>query len=90
MKLYNGARLEARKIDIGTLAMTFVTAIVAFLILFPLGMLIYGSFWTERPGFPGNFTLANYLTAYGDIDTYKVFFNTALLIGSKTIFAGII
>jgi iron(III) transport system permease protein len=64
--------------------------IVAFLILFPLGMLLYGSFWTERPGFPGNFTLANYRTAYGDIDTYKVFFNTALLIGSKTIFAGII
>jgi iron(III) transport system permease protein len=90
MKLYNGARLDARKIDIATLAMSFVTVIVAFLILFPLGMLLYGSFWTERPGFPGNFTLANYLTAYGDIDTYKVFFNTALLIGSKTIFAGII
>jgi iron(III) transport system permease protein len=90
MKLYNGARLEARKIDIATVAMSFVTVVVAFLILFPLGMLLYGSFWTERPGFPGNFTLANYVTAYGDIDTYKVFFNTALLIGSKTIFAGII
>jgi iron(III) transport system permease protein len=90
MKLYNGARLEARKIDIATVAMSFVTVVVAFLILFPLSMLLYGSFWTERPGFPGNFTLANYRTAYGDIDTYKVFFNTALLIGSKTIFAGII
>jgi iron(III) transport system permease protein len=90
MKLYNDSRLDASRIDLATLAMSFVTVLVAFLILFPLVMLLYGSFWTERPGFPGNFTLANYLTAYGDIDTYKLFFNTALLIGSKTIFAGIV
>jgi len=70
--------------------MTLVTIIVAFLILFPLTMLIYGSFWTDRPGFPGNFTLDNYITAYGDPDTYKVFLNTALLIGAKTICAGVI
>jgi iron(III) transport system permease protein len=73
-----------------SLAMSSVTLLVSFLILFPLAMLLYGSFWTERPGFPGNFTLNNYITAYGDLDTYKVFLNTALLIGSKTIFAGIV
>jgi len=79
-----------RRLDLSFLAMSLVTFVVAFLILFPLAMLIYGSFWTERPGFPGNFTLDNYITAYGDADTYKVFLNTALLIGAKTICAGVI
>ena len=79
-----------RRLDFSFIAMSFVTVVVAFLILFPLAMLIYGSFWTERPGFPGNFTLDNYVTAYGDADTYKVFLNTALLIGAKTICAGVI
>ena len=79
-----------RRLDLSFLLMSLVTLVVAFLILFPLAMLIYGSFWTERPGFPGNFTLDNYITAYGDTDTYKVFLNTALLIGAKTICAGVI
>jgi iron(III) transport system permease protein len=90
VKLFQSAHVQTGKINRASLAMSFVTLLVSFLILFPLVMLIYGSFWTERPGFPGDFTLANYTTAYGDLDTYKVFLNTALLIGAKTIFAGII
>lgn len=78
-----------KRLDLSFLAMSLVTIVVAFLILFPLTMLFYGSFWTDRPGFPGNFTLDNYITAYGDLDTYKVFLNTALLIGAKTICAGV-
>jgi iron(III) transport system permease protein len=70
--------------------MSLVTGLVAFLILFPLAMLLYGSFWTSRPGFPGTFTLENYLTAYGDYETYRLLFNTALMIGAKTVIAGMI
>jgi iron(III) transport system permease protein len=70
--------------------MSLVTGLVAFLILFPLAMLLYGSFWTSRPGFPGTFTLENYLTAYGDYETYQLLFNTALMIGAKTVIAGTI
>jgi iron(III) transport system permease protein len=70
--------------------MSLVTAVVAFLILFPLAMLLYGSLWTSRPGFPGSFTLQNYVTAYGDYETYRLLFNTAVLIGAKTVIAGII
>lgn len=68
-------------------AMVALTLIVAFLVLFPLGMLLYGSFWTARPGFPGTFTLDNYIKAYTDVDTYRILLTTAILIGSKTIFA---
>src|SRR4030081_294776 len=55
------------RLDSGFLAMSFVTLLVAFLVLFPLGMLVFGSFWTSRPGFPGALTLDNYIKAYTDL-----------------------
>ncbi len=82
-------RLATRRIRInaGFIAMSGVLALVAFLVLFPLVMLLWGSFWTTRPGFPGTLTLNNYITAYTSLDTYRVLFTTVLLIGSKTILA---
>lgn len=67
--------------------MSLVTLLVAFLVLFPLAMLVFGSFWTARPGFPGALTLDNYVKAYGSADTYRVFLTTVLLIGAKTLLA---
>ena len=67
--------------------MSLVTLAVAFLVLFPLAMLVFGSFWTARPGFPGTLTLDNYLKAYSDPDTYRIFITTVLLIGAKTLLA---
>lgn len=71
----------------GFVAMSAVTALVAFLVLFPLGMLLYGSFWTTRPGFAGAFTLDNYIKAYTNTETYQLLLTTVLLIGAKTIVA---
>src|SRR5690242_2015587 len=68
-------------------AMSVVTLLVAFLVLFPLAMLLLGSFWTTRPGFPGALTLANYIKAYTSLETYQVLLTTVLLIGAKTIVA---
>ena len=67
--------------------MAGITLLVAFLVLFPLGMLLYGSFWTARPGFPGAFTLDNYIKAYSDIGTYQVLVTTIVLVGAKTLVA---
>ena len=78
------------RIDLSFLVMTLVTLVVGFLVLYPLGMLLFGSFWTSRPGFPGAFTLRNYVTAYADPETYQVLFNTILLIGVKTLAAATI
>jgi iron(III) transport system permease protein len=69
------------------LAMSLLTLLVAFLVLFPLGMLLLGSFWTTRPGFPGTFTLANYISAYSSVETYQVLLTTVLLMGAKTLVA---
>jgi iron(III) transport system permease protein len=75
------------RVDAAFAAMALVTLLVAFLVLFPLGMLLFGSVWTSRPGFPGTFTLNNYLKAYTDLDTYRVFATTVLLMGTTTLLA---
>jgi iron(III) transport system permease protein len=62
-------------------------ALVGFLVLYPLGMLLYGSLLSSRPGLPGVLTLANYVSAYSSADTYKLFLTTGLVMGLKTIAA---
>ena len=71
----------------GFLAMSAITIFVGLLVLFPLSMLLFGSFWTARPGFDGSLTLNNYIKAYSDVGTYRVFGTTLLLMGAKTILA---
>ena len=60
---------------------------MAFLVLFPICMLLFGSFWTARPGFPGTLTLQNYIAAYTSLETYQVLVTTVLLMGGKTVLA---
>src|SRR5260370_40306932 len=85
-----GAVRGSRRIRLngGFAAMSLVTLGVAFLVLFPLAMLVFGSFWTARPGFPGAFTLDNYLNAYTDPDTYRILLTTELLVGAPPVLAG--
>src|SRR5215471_9449844 len=80
-------RRERVHLNAGFFAMSLLTLVVAFLVLFPIGMLLFGSFWTERPGFPGTLTLQNYISAYTSLDTYRVLATTVLLVGTKTVFA---
>ena len=67
--------------------MTMLTVVVAFLVLFPICMLLFGSFWTARPGFPGALTLQNYIEAYTSLDTLRVLGTTVVLMSGKTVFA---
>jgi iron(III) transport system permease protein len=59
-------------------AMSLVTLVVGFLVLYPLAMLLYGSLWTGRPGAPGVFSLQNYVDAYTDPDTLRLLLKTVL------------
>lgn len=49
-----------------------VAVVLAFLALYPTAMLIYGSFTTAPLGQAGEPTLANYVTAYTDTQTYRL------------------
>jgi ABC-type Fe3+ transport system permease subunit len=49
-----------------------VAGIIGFLGLYPSFFLLYGSFTDTPLGVPGHFTLANYLQAYADPQTYQL------------------
>ncbi len=53
-----------------------VTAIIAFLGLYPSIFLFYGSLTNTPLGVPGHFTLANYRQAFADPETYTVLWNS--------------
>ena len=55
-----------------TPAAIVVAAIVAMLAVYPTAMLFYGSFTDADLGQPGALTLANYASAYGDPETYRL------------------
>jgi len=63
---------------------------VSILVLYPVLMLLYGSFRSAAPGDPGFWTLQNYVTAYSDPETYKLFFNTFWIVGAQTLFSAIV
>jgi iron(III) transport system permease protein len=55
-----------------TLTVFGVALVLAYLALFPTAMLFYGSFTTAPLGQTGPATLANYITAYADPETYRL------------------
>ena len=54
------------------------------LILLPLLTMILFSLRLGPPWNPGDFSLDNYITAYGDIQTYEIFGNTVLVAAAST------
>jgi len=59
-----------------TLTVFAVALVVAFLSLYPTAMLFYGSFTVTPLGQAGELTLANYVTAYADPETYRLLFDS--------------
>jgi len=57
---------------------------VAFITLFPMLTLVFGSFWGAPPGAVGSFTLKGYVNTLSDSNTYKVFFNSFFIAVVKT------
>lgn len=45
-------------------------------ILYPIIFLLFGSFWSANPGFPGHLTLANYIKAFSESQTLVTLRNT--------------
>jgi iron(III) transport system permease protein len=61
-----------------TLTVLGVAVVLAFLALYPTAMLLYGSLSTAELGQPGELTLANYVTAYTDPQTYRLLVDSFL------------
>lgn len=61
----------------GMILPSLLLVVVGFLVLYPLFMLIYGSFMDgAKPGEAGTFSLRGFKEAYGDPDTWAVLWTT--------------
>lgn len=68
-----------------TLTVLGVAAVLAFLALYPTAMLLYGSLSTAELGQPGELTLANYVTAYTDPQTYRLLADSFLFAAGASV-----
>jgi iron(III) transport system permease protein len=70
-----------------------VVALAIYLIIVPLLFLVWSSFRSAPIGFPSEFTLKNYISAYGDPRTYVLFGNTfvfAVSAAAVSLFLGVV
>ena len=70
-----------------TLTALGVAAVLAFLALYPTAMLLYGSLNTADLGQPGELSLANYVAAYGDPETYRLLGDSFLFAAGASLFS---
>lgn len=68
--------MSIRKADLSILMMALMLSVVAFLTIYPLGMIVYGSFRSSAPGVPGFFTLSGYQIAFTDPTIGKALLTT--------------
>lgn len=61
--------------------MVILLIIVGYFAIYPLGMIVYGSFRSAAPGVPGHFTLEGYKDGFSDPNIVKSLWNT-ILVGS--------
>ena len=71
--------MSARRRDLSILAMILLATVVALLAVFPLGMVVYGSFRSAAPGQAGFFTLSGYQAAFTDPAIGKALWTTLWL-----------
>ncbi len=68
---------------ISQLILPLIIVIIGTLIAIPVGSLLFGSFWSSRPGVSGYFTFENYINAFSDVRSIKLLVNSlAFALGS--------
>lgn len=62
-------------------------ALVSAMVLYPVHWLVRGSFWSSRPGAPGEFTLQHWQNTLSDPNTWQLLLTSVGIAGAKTIAA---
>ena len=81
-----GLRSRLRRLTWRHGALGLIALIVLYLTLVPLAMILYGTLTDGPPGTDANFTLQNYVRAYGSSDIFRAAFNSV----SFAVLSGII
>ena len=72
------------------MGMIILLIIVGSLTVYPLGMIVYGSFRSAAPGLPGYFTLQGYVQGFSDPTIIKALYNTISLGFVRTILTSVL
>ncbi|MBW2028519.1 MAG: iron ABC transporter permease [Deltaproteobacteria bacterium] len=72
------------RVDISLLFMMGLLTVTIFLVVYPMGMVFYGSFWSSSPGWPGHFTAEGYKQAFEDPKTLSLIWTTVWLAAART------
>jgi iron(III) transport system permease protein len=81
-----GRRLRGL-IEPAALLPTALLLVTACVVVYPLGMVLYGSFKDGAPGQAGGFTLAHWRAVLGDADTFRVLLTSILIAVPRTVLA---
>lgn len=61
--------------------------VVCFLVIYPIGALLWGSLRTAAPGNPASFTIGNYIKVFTSPRVLEILRNTFIIMGSVTLIA---
>src|SRR5262245_3537844 len=64
-----------------------LTVLVAVLVIYPLGMVVFGTFWSAAPGQPGTLTLENWTKVLSDPATFEVLLTSVAIAVPRTLLA---
>lgn len=84
-----GVRAEpfAGRMRLEALLPLSLTIGVALLVLYPMAMVVFGSFWSAAPGQPGSLTLENWTSVLADPATWEVLATSLAIAIPRTILA---
>jgi len=64
-----------------------LTILIAVLVIYPLGMVVFGTFWSAAPGQPGTLTLENWAAVLSDRATFEILFTSLAIAVPRTLLA---
>jgi iron(III) transport system permease protein len=64
-----------------------LTVLVAALVVYPMGMVVFGTFWSAAPGQPGTLTLENWASVLSDSATFEVLLTSLAIAVPRTLLA---
>jgi len=80
-------RLPGRQPTVESVTCIAASALLVWLVLYPLAVLLLGSLRTDLPMREGRFTLANFLALFADPDNLQAIINTVVSSGLATLLA---
>src|SRR5436305_1459666 len=80
-------RGRRRRLRLETMLPLALTVLVAALVVYPLGMVVFGTFWSAAPGQPGALTLENWSSVLSDPATFEVLLTSLAIAVPRTLLA---